>query len=161
MEKLRQIGKGRNNEIVSEWTHLFFFYFFGLFVFIFFFVWHNSYYQYFFFFIRNYRGIYEWMFSTHSALCHILWGKKKKKKVLNWRVDPEKNIKRFCLSCPVMNAFYPVAYSFLVNCETKPYFAKNIDQYGAKIPGWIMLLFLLYDKAKHKGKGRLWSMRKQ
>lgn len=81
MEKLRQIGKGRNNEIVSEWTHLFFFYFFGLFVFIFFFVWHNSYYQYFFFFIRNYRGIYEWMFSTHSALCHILWGKKKKKSI--------------------------------------------------------------------------------
>lgn len=97
---------------------------------------------------------------TFCTLPHSV-GKKKKKKVLNWRVDPEKNIKRFCLSCPVMNAFYPVAYSFLVNCETKPYFAKNIDQYGAKIPGWIMLLFLLYDKAKHKGKGRLWSMRKQ
>lgn len=99
--------------------------------------------------------------SVHILHFATFCGEKKKKKVLNWRVDPEKNIKRFCLSCPVMNAFYPVAYSFLVNCETKPYFAKNIDQYGAKIPGWIMLLFLLYDKAKHKGKGRLWSMRKQ
>lgn len=149
MEKLRQIGKGRNNEIVSEWTHLFFFYFFGLFVFIFFFVWHNSYYQYFFFFYTQLqRNLWMNVQYTFCTLPHSV-GKKKKKKSIKLKSRSRKKHQKILFKLPSYECLLPSSILFpcklwnqtLFCQEHRPVWSKNTWL------NYVIIPFIWQDKA--------------
>lgn len=119
---------------MNEHAWFFFYYFFGLFVFIFYFLFLSDIIliiSTFFFFICNYRGIYEWMFSTHSALCHILWGKKKKSIKLKSR--SRKKHQKILFKLPSYECLLPSSILFpcklwnqtLFCQELRPVWSKN------------------------------------